>query len=144
MYDILTKREHNFMQKVIDSAKNSNDFKAKIAAAVVYKNKIISLECNEKKTHTFQHKFSKNEHAIYFHAETSAIHSALKILGAEKMKKAKLFVARVSPVKSKRDRLLGHTLAECRPCEGCSECISFYGIKKVFYTSNDSISAFSH
>ena len=107
----LSKREQSFMQKVIDSAINAKDFQFKVAAAVIYKNKIISLQSNENKSHTFQKRFSNDDKKIYFHAETSAIHSALKIIGKEKMKKAKLFIARVTPIKIRRDKVMGHALA---------------------------------
>lgn len=135
----ISKKEIGFTEKVIEFAKNvDNDYNYKIAAAIVYKNRIIKLSNNEIKSHTFQKLYSKNEHAIYFHAETSVIHKALKILGNEKIKKSTLIIARVSQIRSKtKNILVGHNVAESKPCVGCSTCISYFGIKKVIYSTQE-------
>ena len=133
----ITHKERLNIEKVVDFAKtiDDNGFQHKVAAAIVYKNKIISLEHNVDKSHTFQKRFAKNEHAIFFHAETSAIYKALKIIGEDKLSKATLLVVRLSSVKSKRRQLfLHHSLATSKPCEGCSSCINHYGIKKVIHS----------
>lgn len=140
MNDVLTNKERLLIEKVVTFAKNidNNGFQHKVAAAIIFKNKIISLEHNIDKSHTFQKRFAKNEHAIFFHAETSAIHTAIKLIGEDKLSKATLVVVRLSSVKSKyRQRLLHHTLATSKPCEGCSSCISHYGIKKVIHSVVD-------
>lgn len=137
MIDVITHKERLHIDKVVDFAKHidNNGFQHKVAAAIVYKNKIITLEHNVDKSHTFQKRFAKNEHAIFFHAETSAIYKALKILGKAKLSKSTLVVVRLSSVKSKyRQLLLHHTLATSKPCEGCSSCINHYGIKKVIHS----------
>lgn len=133
----ISRKEANIVDKVIEYAKCiENDYNYKIAAAIVYKNRIIKISHNEIKSHTFQKQYSKNEHAIYFHAETSVIHKALKVLGAEKMKKATLVIARVSQVRSKKQqKLMGHNIADSKPCVGCESCITDFGIKKVIYTN---------
>lgn len=133
----ISKKEIGLTEKVIAFAKTvENDYTYKIAAAIIYKNKIIKLSHNEIKSHTFQKQYAKNEHAIYFHAETSVIHKARKILGDEKLKKATLIVARVSQIRSKaQQKLMGHNIAEAKPCEGCESCIKDFGIKKVIYTT---------
>ncbi len=137
----ISKKEANIVDKVIEYAKCiENDYNYKIAAAIVYKNRIIKLSNNEIKSHTFQKNYSKNEHAIYFHAETSVIHKARKILGDEKLKKSTLIVARVSQIRSKsQQKLIGHNIAEAKPCSGCATCISDFGIKKVIYTTQNGL-----
>lgn len=137
MIEHITDKERLHIDKVVDFAKtiDDNGFHHKIAAAIIYKNKIISLEHNVDKSHTFQKRFAKNEHAIFFHAETSAIHKALKILGENKISKATLVVVRLSSIRSKyKQRLIHHALATSKPCEGCSGCIHHYGIKKVIHS----------
>lgn len=137
----ISKKEIGLTEKVIKFAKTvDNDYTYKIAAAIVYKNRIIKLSNNEIKSHTFQKNYSKNEHAIYFHAETSVIHKARKILGDEKLKKSTLIVARVSQIRSKsQQKLIGHNIAEAKPCSGCATCISDFGIKKVIYTTQNGL-----
>lgn len=131
------------MQKLVEFSKTiDNNYKFKFAAAIFFKGKIISIVHNELKSHPFQSKFSKNKDSIFFHAETRAIYEALKILGPEKIKKSTLLVARTTPKTNKKDRVYDHVLADSKPCQGCSKCIAYYGIKKVFYTSSDKLNNF--
>ena len=52
--------------------------RARLAAALVKNNKIISFGINRKKTDPLQAKFGKNKDAIYLHAEIHAIKNALR------------------------------------------------------------------
>ena len=97
----------------------------RLAAAVLYKNRIVSIGTNQYKTHPMMKRFCKNPEAIFLHAEVDAIYKASKILTEKEFKKSKLVVVRV-----KRDGSYG--LA--KPCDGCQECIDYYNIKKVEYT----------
>lgn len=104
---------------------------AKLAACIVYKNKVISFGINQSKSHPFQLKYGSNKDAIYLHAETDAIHSALKHLSIEEFKKCTLYITRVKMSGKK----------ECwglsKPCDGCTRAIAEFGIKKVYYTCDD-------
>jgi deoxycytidylate deaminase len=100
---------------------------ASLAAAIVYKNEIVGIGINEKKTHPFQKRFAKNQHSVYLHAETSAIKQALKKISVDELKYAKMFVLRI-----KKDG----TVAMSKPCPGCHRCIETFGIKKVYYTTD--------
>lgn len=134
-----SKKQQFFIDKVVSFAKNISDngFQQKVAAAIVYKNKIISISHNKDKSHTFQKEFSSNDEAIYVHAETSVIHKALKLLGPEKIKKSSLIVVRISNLKNKSGRkVVEQKIANSKPCEGCSRCISTFGIKNVLYSGN--------
>lgn len=139
MTDItMNNKELASMQKLVEFSKNiDNNYKFKIAAAIMYKGRLISVVHNELKSHPFQSRFSKNKDAIFFHAETRAIHKALSIIGPEKIKNATLFVARTTPKVNKRNQVYSHILADSKPCEGCTKCIEYYGIKKVFYTTTE-------
>lgn len=101
-------------------------------AAIVYKNKVVSYGMSQKKSHPFQQKYSKNEEAIYWHAETNAIFNALKTLSKEDLRKAKLYVCRV---KQNED---GETIyGMSKPCSGCSECIEDHEIPITVYTLDE-------
>ena len=50
----------------------------KFAAAVVYRNRIISVGMNSMKSHPLAAKYRKNPHAIFLHAEVAAIKNALR------------------------------------------------------------------
>lgn len=101
---------------------------ARIAAAVVYKGSIISVGTNSYKTDPLQAKYSKNEHAIFMHAEILAIKRALKILSKEEMKKAHLYVVR----RKNAAGIMQDGLA--KPCIGCQRAIDDVQIQKVIYT----------
>lgn len=106
---------------------------SKIAAAIVIKNKLISVGTNKYKSHPFQLKFSRNPESIYLHAEVDAIKNALKKVDVEDLKRATLYVARVKREKA-FDR--GWIWGNSRCCKGCSSAIVAFDIKNVYYTTD--------
>jgi deoxycytidylate deaminase len=119
-----------------------NTNRAKIVAAIRVKNKIISMGYNDMKTHPFQQEYSKNEHAIYWHAETRAIHNALRVANENDLKRSTLFV-----VRSKKSVYNDKHYDVCglaKPCEGCMKAIKQYGIKKVVYSCDAMINETSY
>lgn len=106
--------------------------RAKIAAAVVIKNEIVSFGENQLRTHPFQLKFGKNTDAVYWHAETHAIYNALKRVPVEELIRATLHVVRVKKTAAgSKDWVLG--LA--KPCRGCEFCAKTFGIPRVVYST---------
>lgn len=101
---------------------------ARLAAAIVYRGDIISIGYNSMKSDPLQARFSKNEHAIYLHAEIAAIKKALKILSLEEMRKSELHIVR----RKLQNGVFSDGLA--KPCAGCERAIETYGINKVYYT----------
>ena len=101
-----------------------------IAAALVYKSKIVSYGVNQMKTHPYQSKYARNEDAIFWHAETSAIYTAEK-LRFDRFEQATLYIARMKYDSSEKKNFISGLSA---PCEGCFRCIKDYKIKKVIYT----------
>lgn len=83
------------------------------------------------KSHPFQKKFSKNSDAIYFHAETAAIHTAEKKFQFNKFESAQLYIYRFKYDSSKKIKLIDGLAA---PCSGCLKCIKNYGIKNIIYS----------
>lgn len=101
--------------------------KQRVAAAVVYRKKIVGLGTNKKKSHPFQKEYSHNEDAIFFHAEVSAIHSATREVSTELFKKSDIYVIRL---------LKNGKLGLAKPCSGCSRCIATFGIRNVYYSDS--------
>jgi hypothetical protein len=89
---------------------------------------------NKKKSHPFQRKFSKHEEAIYLHAEIDAIKNALKNVDAETISKSTLYIMRVKYEDMNAKRFVRGL---SKPCEGCSRAIAQFGIKKVYYTTEE-------
>ncbi len=98
-------------------------------AAIVYKNKIVSFGTSHMKSHPFQAKYSKNDEAIFWHAETNAIYNALKITDVDTLKKCSLYVCRV-----KKDDDKSMLFGLSKPCAGCQECILDHKIPTLIYT----------
>jgi deoxycytidylate deaminase len=103
---------------------------ARVAAAVVHRGCIVSIETNQFKSHPFQALYSRNEESVYWHAETNAIHSALRKLSNRQLSQSALYVCRL-------DQSNNRCLA--KPCEGCMKAIRRYKIKRVFYTTSYNI-----
>lgn len=100
---------------------------ARIAAAIVYKGRIISIGVCSYKSHPIQKKFGKNQQSIYLHAEIDAISKAHKRVD---LSQCSLYVVRVKYVQGK----LVDGLA--KPCEGCARAISAFNIRNIYYTEN--------
>lgn len=120
----------DFLSKAAEAADHAG-IRAKLAAAVVIKNEIISIGFNRKKTHPFQRQFQTNDKQIYLHAETDAINRALKYVSKEELRKATLYVARVKYIDNKSKKAIW---AESKPCTGCQKAIKSYGILNVIHT----------
>ena len=87
------------------AAANPND-REKFAAAVVYRNRIISIGMNSMKSHPMAAKYGKNEHAIFLHAEVAAIKNALREINVDDFSKCDIYITRVKKEKpfSNKDR----------------------------------------
>lgn len=103
--------------------------KQRLAAAVLYKGKIISIGFNQMKTHPFAVEYAKNDEAIYLHAETDAIYKAKKKLTEQELRKATLII-----VRAKNDINSNKHFGLAKPCPGCARCIEDHKIKTVIYT----------
>lgn len=106
----------------------------RLAAAIVYRNRIISLGVNQMKSHPMQAKFCKHESAIYWHSETNAIFNAIKNGDEELLPKSTMYILRV-----KRPEANVETFVRglAKPCSGCARAIDEYGIKQVIYTTDN-------
>ena len=107
----------------IMAAANDEYPRARLAAALVKNNKIISFGINRKKTDPLQ--------AIYLHAEIHAIKTALRDYTYSDIVGAKLYVCRV---KRPSETSKKWTWGMARPCEGCARAIVEFGISNVVYS----------
>ena len=110
----------------------------RLAACVVYKNDIVSMGINQKKSHPFQKRFGKHELAVFLHAETDAIKNALRHISVDDLAKSKLYVSRVrfesaelNPIKERLRRGLA------RPCVGCMRAIANFNIRHVCFSTDE-------
>ena len=97
----------------------------RLAAAVVYKNRIVSYGVNSYKSSPFQKKYSKNEYAIFLHAEIAAITNALRHLTHAQLSRSKMIICRINHA----------GLAMSKPCSGCQRALAEVGINTVYYST---------
>jgi tRNA(Arg) A34 adenosine deaminase TadA len=125
----------DILSRLLDLAQNTKPVRAaRIAAAVVHRGEIISMETNIMKSHPFQKRFAKNPEAIYLHAETFAIMKALKKISVDDIENCEVYIAR-----AKKNDHKEWTLGNSHPCDGCLKCLVTFGIKKVYYTCEEAM-----
>lgn len=103
----------------------------RMSACVVYQNEVVSFGINERKSHPFQARYLKNDHAIFLHAEISAIKNALKHITVKELERSSLYICRVKYTDMKKREL---TFGLSKPCCGCERCIHTFGIQNVIYS----------
>lgn len=106
-------------------------FHKRLSAALVYKNTVISIGVNRKKTHPFQKKHSKHVESIYLHAENDCLSRALRKHSAETIRRSTLYVTRIRRLTDCCDTMVSGL---AKPCVGCQRAIASMGISKVCYS----------
>jgi len=124
------------INKFFTLAKNASTFsdfeRIKIGSILVYKNKIISVGWNMKKSHPYQkilnkyRSYDEERNKNYLHSEISCLLNA-KDLNIN-WNKVSIFIYR-------EDK--NGNLAICKPCSSCVKALNEKGIKKVFYTDKN-------
>lgn len=105
---------------------------AKMAAAIVRRNKIIAIGINNTKTNPFITDFKKHPEANFPHCEVEAIRIALRNISEEELSKCDLYISRV-----KKNRRGGeYVTGLAKPCEGCMKAIMRYKPRNVYYTTD--------
>lgn len=131
----LSRRDYRIMdflrRQAID---NEGCARAKLAAAVAIKGRIISLGRNQYKTHPFATAYGKNSEAIFLHAETHAIVNSLSHVEKDDLKRATLYIYRVKRPNYKSKQW---TDGISKPCTGCMSAIVEFGFKRVVYTTDN-------
>ena len=106
----------------------------KFAAAIVYRNRIISVGMNSMKSHPLQAKYRKNPHAVFLHAEIAAIKNALREVEVDDLAKCDIYIARVKrPNQFTKKYVFGLS----KPCCGCQRAIAEFGLKRTIYTTDE-------
>ena len=115
-------------------AEANDDSNIRFAAAVVYRNKIVSIGYNRNKSQPFQAKYAKNPEAIYLHAEVHAIKNALREINVEELKNTELYISRVKKPQAGDNHFVWGL---SKPCAGCARAIAEFGIKRTIYTCDE-------
>lgn len=139
---MITKRDAHFLEVAKTHAISSEKVSgARVGAIIVIKNRIISFGTNQYKTHPFQAEYSRNEDAVFLHAEVDCIKNALKRVNVNDLQKATMYIVRVK--NETCDPSSPFILGLAKPCQGghknsgCMGAITNFGLKKVVYSKDD-------
>lgn len=108
--------------------------KQRLASILVYKNEIIAMGYNQRKSHPFQKKYGTDEQCIYLHSEVDCIRNALRSVSLDVLSKCTMYVYRAKHPDYQPDK---YVAGLAKPCAGCQRCIAQFGIKKVYYSTDD-------
>lgn len=124
------------IDKFFTLAKNASTFsdfeRIKIGSVLVYKNKVISVGWNMKKSHPYQKilnkygKYNQDKIHNYLHSEINCLLN-IKDLNVNWIK-VSIFIYR-------EDK--NGNLAMCKPCSSCIKALKEKGVKKIFYTDQN-------
>jgi len=125
----MTRMEKYAEQLFMMASDNDPVGNSRIAAAVLFRNKIVSYGFNKQRSHPLQKRFRKNTEAIYLHAEIDAIKNSLRRITVDDLTSATLLI-----VRSKFNSNGGMMMGLAKPCCGCAKCIAHFNIKRVIYS----------
>jgi deoxycytidylate deaminase len=123
----MNSKDKIFMDIAIGEAKGNPTTLPRMAAVIVFKNEVISIGYNQRKSHPFQKQFSQSDLKICLHAETDALRKALKILDCKEISKTRIYIARV---------LKNDSIAKAKPCTICQNALNAYGIQ-AYWTDRE-------
>jgi deoxycytidylate deaminase len=110
---------------------------AKVASCIVYRNRIVAIGVNKKKSHPFQLKYANHPKAIYLHAETAALKRSLHTIPVTWLPKCSLFVLRVKCPQFREFPYSDWAPAVAKPCKSCQKAIVEFKIKDVFFSTGE-------
>lgn len=127
-------RAWNILERV--AIANEPVSRSRIAALLVHRNEIISVGYNKMKSHPMAKRFQKHEEALYLHAEIDCIKNALRIVDVDYLSKCTMYVLRVKHPENDNKKFIR---GMAKPCCGCVMAIETFGIKKVYFTTNEGV-----
>lgn len=120
------------------NASTFSDCNIKVGSVIMYKNKVISVGYNINKSNPIQKRYNKyrttkdrefdiEKHDNGLHSEHMALRNAVRLFNGD-LSKCSIFV--YSAKKNGSTRL-------SRPCKACYNLLKDYGIKNMYYTTEN-------
>jgi len=129
----MRERDYKFFNVAREMAKLSTWSEVpceQVGAIIVLRNEIIAASYNRKKTNPFQAHWATvagRPQAIYPHAEISCLAKLVHNKQTADLHLAKVYVFRETKV----------GLGLAKPCDICTPALKYYGVKNVFYTTDN-------
>ena len=131
----MSKITHALAQLAIESGGFDNHRRVPMAAGIVYKRQLIATGTNQPKTHPLMMSEGYRDDQKFRHAEVDAIRNALRIVTPAQLAQCEMHIVRVKRPHIRSNKWV-YGLA--KPCTGCANIIDKYGIKRVFWTEDES------
>lgn len=112
---------------------NKHTMREHVASCLVSGSYMLGSNFNSTKTDPFQNRFGRNVESIHLHAEVSAVKSAIKKIGIDKLKDCTMFTLRLKYYDSERKKIVWGL---AKPCAGCEMLIREFDISTVVYSIN--------
>ena len=133
---MISKTDYRYFDKAKQIAEISDFKKIHIGCVAVYKGNIVGIGCNTNKTHPIQkyyNQFRNPDGEETYISSIPKLHAEINCLNQLKhldinYEKVKLYIYR-----KRNDRPYGMG----RPCESCMAAIKDFGIRDIYYTTND-------
>lgn len=128
---MLKKTDVHYINMLREIAQNlgHNTLRCKHSAALVIKNKLVSIGVNKEKSDPFQHKYARKKLPDYMNNWLHAEVDCLKNVNFDP-KKATLYVVRANNQ--------GKLMESC-PCAGCKKLIHDVKISRIVYSISNGI-----
>lgn len=110
---------------LFEKAQESEFIAHRHSSAIVYKGRVLAVECNQKRTHPLQKRFSRNENNIWLHSEIAAIVRVISLYGSTILKDCELYNLRLTG---------GGNIGISKPCASCQKAIDAFEIGSVLWT----------
>lgn len=131
---MISKTDYKFFLKARYAANISDYKKIHIGCVAVYHGKIIGIGCNCNKTHPFQKNY--NRYREYSDTLLPKMHAEINCLNQIKDLNIKFSKVKLYIYRARKDKDFGMS----RPCPSCMAAIKDFGIREIYYTTNDGYS----
>lgn len=130
---------HRGLKLAIKQARANNfdhGLDQKLCAVIIKGGSVISIGYNHRKTNAFVEHYTDKirstdrDYCMSTHAE---MHAVALARASTDLRGSKIFVARIRPAGSR----VNHGVGMARPCPICQNILLSYGIKKAYYTIDD-------
>lgn len=131
---MFTARDHKLFDVAKSVARTSRHPKAHVGAVLVSGKDVVSVGVNGKKSHPLQQKFNN----IRFKDDSAAqhlMHAEIEALVKGRAHHREIEDAAIYVYRVMKDGSIGMA----RPCVGCMAALKEYGIREVFYTTDQGL-----
>ena len=111
---------------------NSDFYKCHTGAVAIYGNKVLAYGWNSNKSSLMQARYNSRTRGFDGHKFNSAIHAEMMVVNKIKYLDVDFSQVRIFVWRGQNEPMIS------KPCKACEQALRDLGIRKVFYTGNNS------